>query len=98
MNVLPVVSACESDKNDRLWHRGASPRTSPPRGARFRPFDLDVYEPLRILGAGGFGAAFLCRHRLSGGLRVIKTIRTQGAAVAGGSHLPELSRRDERRG
>jgi formylglycine-generating enzyme required for sulfatase activity/tRNA A-37 threonylcarbamoyl transferase component Bud32 len=28
---------------------------------RFAPFPLDRYQPQRILGAGGFGTAFLCR-------------------------------------
>jgi len=45
---------------------------------RFQPFRLDKYEPEKILGAGGFGVAFLCRHRISGGLRVIKTLRVDG--------------------
>ncbi len=29
----------------------------------FEPFPLRRYEPLRILGAGGFGASFLCHDR-----------------------------------
>jgi serine/threonine protein kinase len=44
--------------------------------ARFEPFPLSKYEPLRILGAGGFGVAFLCRHRNSGSALVIKTLRS----------------------
>jgi serine/threonine protein kinase len=43
--------------------------------ARFEPFPLAKYEPLRILGAGGFGVAFLCRHRNSGSSVVLKTLR-----------------------
>jgi serine/threonine protein kinase len=31
--------------------------------AQFTPFPLHRYEPKRILGAGGFGAAFLCHDR-----------------------------------
>jgi len=30
--------------------------------ARFAPFPLAKYPPQRILGAGGFGVAFLCQH------------------------------------
>src|SRR5262245_50710611 len=30
---------------------------------RFAPFPLHRYEPARILGAGGFGTALLCRDR-----------------------------------
>jgi serine/threonine protein kinase len=44
--------------------------------ARFAPFPLDKYEPRRILGAGGFGVAFLCRHCNSGSPVVIKTLLT----------------------
>lgn len=45
---------------------------------RFQPFRLDRYDPQRILGAGGFGVAFLCRHQLTGGFRVIKSLRLDG--------------------
>jgi tRNA A-37 threonylcarbamoyl transferase component Bud32 len=31
--------------------------------ARLAPFPVSRYRPLRILGAGGFGVAFLCEHR-----------------------------------
>jgi serine/threonine protein kinase len=30
---------------------------------RFAPFPVGKYPPRRILGAGGFGVAFLCRHK-----------------------------------
>jgi hypothetical protein len=43
--------------------------------ARFAPFPLNKYEPERILGAGGFGVAFLCRNRHSGSRVVLKTLR-----------------------
>ncbi|HYT90139.1 MAG TPA: serine/threonine-protein kinase [Gemmataceae bacterium] len=43
--------------------------------ARFSPFPLHKYEPERILGAGGFGVAFLCRNRHVGNRLVIKTLR-----------------------
>jgi hypothetical protein len=43
--------------------------------ARFAPFPLGKYEPERILGAGGFGVAFLCRNRHSGVRVVVKALR-----------------------
>jgi WD40 repeat protein/tRNA A-37 threonylcarbamoyl transferase component Bud32 len=43
---------------------------------RFAPFPLGKYEPERILGAGGFGVAFLCRNRHVGNRVVVKTLRT----------------------
>jgi hypothetical protein len=42
---------------------------------RFAPFPLAKFEPERILGAGGFGVAFLCRNRHSGSRVVVKTLR-----------------------
>src|SRR5262249_23647860 len=42
---------------------------------RFAPFPTEKFEPERILGAGGFGVAFLCRNRHSSGRVVIKTLR-----------------------
>jgi uracil-DNA glycosylase family 4 len=41
---------------------------------RFMPFPLDKFEPVRILGAGGFGVAFLCRHRYLNAEVVLKTL------------------------
>jgi serine/threonine protein kinase len=43
--------------------------------ARFAPFPLAKYQPERILGAGGFGVAFLCRNRHSGSRVVVKALR-----------------------
>jgi serine/threonine protein kinase len=45
---------------------------------RFAPFPLAKFEPERILGAGGFGVAFLCRNRHSGSRVVIKTLYADG--------------------
>ena len=45
-------------------------------GPRFAPFPTDKYEPERLLGAGGFGVAFLSRHRYSGARVVIKALIT----------------------
>lgn len=44
----------------------------------FELFPLGKYAVERILGAGGFGVAFLCRNRLSGSRVVIKSVRTDG--------------------
>ncbi|MFO0930731.1 MAG: bifunctional serine/threonine-protein kinase/formylglycine-generating enzyme family protein [Gemmataceae bacterium] len=42
--------------------------------ARFAPFPLHRYEPKRILGAGGFGTAFLCHDRNFDADVVVKTL------------------------
>src|SRR6202012_5372482 len=44
----------------------------------FSPFPLDKYRPERILGAGGFGAAFLCRHAFKRDAVVVKSLWTAG--------------------
>ncbi len=44
--------------------------------ARFVPFPLDRYEPTRILGAGGFGVAFLCHHKFMRDNVVVKTLQS----------------------
>ncbi len=41
----------------------------------FEPFPLSRYEPLRILGAGGFGVTFLCEERGRAGRVVVKALR-----------------------
>lgn len=46
--------------------------------ARFAPFPADKFETERILGAGGFGVALLCRNRHSGARVVVKTLRREG--------------------
>ena len=43
-------------------------------GKRFAPFPVGKYHPLRILGAGGFGVAFLCRHKQLDADVVVKTL------------------------
>jgi tetratricopeptide (TPR) repeat protein len=45
---------------------------------RFALFPLSKYEPERILGAGGFGVAFLCKDRHTTGRVVVKSIRVDG--------------------
>ena len=41
---------------------------------RYAPFPLDKYEAVKILGAGGFGVTFLCRHRFSKGQVAVKSL------------------------
>jgi serine/threonine protein kinase len=45
---------------------------------RFSPFPLDKYRPQRILGAGGFGTAFLCKHAFKRDALVVKSLWTAG--------------------
>jgi hypothetical protein len=42
-------------------------------GRRFSPFPVGKYHPLKILGAGGFGVAFLCKHKYLDAQVVVKT-------------------------
>jgi hypothetical protein len=44
---------------------------------RFMPFPMTRYLPQRILGAGGFGVAFLCKHKYMGAQVVVKTLRLE---------------------
>ena len=41
---------------------------------RYAPFPVGKYHPLRILGAGGFGTAFLCRHKYMNAEVVVKAL------------------------
>ena len=41
---------------------------------RFMPFPFTKFEPIRILGAGGFGVAFLCDHQYLDNKVVVKTL------------------------
>jgi uracil-DNA glycosylase family 4 len=43
---------------------------------RFALFPVDKFQVKRILGAGGFGVAFLCRHRYLAADVVVKTLQT----------------------
>jgi tetratricopeptide (TPR) repeat protein len=43
---------------------------------QFEPFPFARYEPRRLLGAGGFGATFLCEDREAGRTVVVKSLRT----------------------
>jgi tetratricopeptide (TPR) repeat protein len=43
-------------------------------GKRFAPFPVGKYHPMRILGAGGFGVAFLCKPKYMDAQVVVKTL------------------------
>jgi tRNA A-37 threonylcarbamoyl transferase component Bud32 len=43
---------------------------------RYAPFPINNYKPNRILGAGGFGIVFLCKHAALGDHIVVKALRT----------------------
>lgn len=60
----------------RHWDRAlaARLRAAAADPKRFEPFPLRRYEPKRILGAGGFGTAFLCHDRFFKTDVVIKTL------------------------
>jgi serine/threonine protein kinase len=44
-------------------------------GRSIAPFPVERYRPERILGAGGFGVAFLCKHTRTEGRVVVKAIQ-----------------------
>ena len=44
---------------------------------RFRCIPMDNYLPTKILGAGGFGVVFQCRHRYMGHMVAIKSYHTK---------------------
>ena len=43
-------------------------------GRRFAPFPVGKYHPQCILGAGGFGVAFLCKHKYMDAQVVVKAL------------------------
>jgi tetratricopeptide (TPR) repeat protein len=47
---------------------------------RFEPFSFSRYAPERLLGAGGFGAVYLCRCSSTGRRVVIKALLSEGQA------------------
>ncbi|MBN9517912.1 serine/threonine protein kinase, partial [bacterium] len=63
--------------------------------ARFAPFPFDKYPPDRILGAGGFGVTFLCRHRLTGAAVAVKAIHDAGLDRDAASVLKEAMTLDQ---
>src|SRR5262245_20577716 len=45
----------------------------------FEPFPFSRFEPQRLLGAGGYGASYLCKDRSAGGREVVvKALRLDG--------------------
>ncbi|MDB5306055.1 MAG: hypothetical protein JWO38_257 [Gemmataceae bacterium] len=67
--------------------------------ARLAPFPFDKYRPERILGAGGFGVTFLCRHRLTEAEVAVKAIddgdleRDAGSVMAEAMALDKMKHR-----
>src|SRR5205823_13692545 len=69
-------SAHRAAREQRTWDEALAAlqeaaALDPPR---FAPFPLDRYPPQRILGAGGFGIAFLCKDARSGESVVVKAL------------------------
>ncbi len=62
---------------------------------RFAPFPLDKYEPDRILGAGGFGVTFRCRHALTEAYVAVKAIDDIGLDRESGAVLKEAMNLDK---
>jgi serine/threonine protein kinase len=46
-----------------------------PKG--YAPFPMGKYRPARILGAGGFGVAFLCKHKYLDAQVVVKAVQAE---------------------
>jgi formylglycine-generating enzyme required for sulfatase activity len=67
-------AALEARKYDDALRAIVDAGTLAPR--RFAPFPLQRYQPQRILGAGGFGTAFLCQDRKIDEPVVVKTLHT----------------------
>ncbi|MBX9581103.1 MAG: peptidylprolyl isomerase, partial [Gemmataceae bacterium] len=64
---------------------------------RFAPFPVGKYQPQRVLGAGGFGVVFLCRHREMEAEVVVKALRLDdlgGDAPAAFAEAQALRRLD----
>jgi serine/threonine protein kinase len=62
----------------REWEEAlASLRQSMDLDAGLAPLPLDRFVPVRILGAGGFGVAFLCRHVVFGNEIVVKALTSE---------------------
>ena len=63
--------------------------------ARFALFPPDEYEPVRILGAGGFGVTFLCKKKLTNADVAVKALQTDGLELDVGAVLQEASTLDQ---
>jgi tetratricopeptide (TPR) repeat protein len=57
----------------------------------FEPFPLERYEPVRILGAGGFGVTFLCEEQPSGRKVAVKALRPDSLDRDVGTVFREMS-------
>src|SRR5207244_11055068 len=60
-------------------------------GQPFAPFPVDRYEAEAILGAGGFGVVFLCRHRHSGARVAVKALRVDSLERDAGTVMREAN-------
>ncbi len=45
-------------------------------GKRFATFPVGKFVPIRVMGSGGFGVAFLCKHKYLNSNVVVKTLAT----------------------
>jgi serine/threonine protein kinase len=70
------ANACRAALEARDWDRAFREMASAIRvgGPSYAPFPLTKYQPERILGAGGFGVAFLCQHKFLDMRVVVKTL------------------------
>ena len=59
------------DQQGAFVHFQAAMQDDP---ARFAPFPLEVYQPEAVLGSGGFGVAFRCRHAFLQAPVVVKSL------------------------
>ena len=69
----PTRRLCNGRIGTRRWRRSGKRSPSTRRGSLL--FLLE-YEPTRILGAGGFGVAFLCHHKFMNDNVVVKTLQS----------------------
>ncbi|WP_439629231.1 protein kinase domain-containing protein [Gemmata sp.] len=63
--------------------------------ARFAPFPTDKYELTRVLGAGGFGVTFECKHALTEGPVAVKSLTDQNLDHDVGAVLREAHALDK---
>ncbi|MBA4189162.1 MAG: hypothetical protein C0467_14285 [Planctomycetaceae bacterium] len=63
--------------------------------SRFSPFPTDKYEIQRILGAGGFGVTFQCRHSMTEAEVAVKSITDQNLDQDVGAVLREATALDK---
>jgi len=62
---------------------------------RFAPFPTDKYEVVGILGAGGFGVTFRCRHTMTGATVAVKSLTESNLDQDIGAVLREATALDK---